>query len=287
MACIKRPFDEIDGGRLPKFPRLGNHIRLETESELSDIDSESELSFQMQETASARDTSDTSSKSEDSEYTLASLSEASLSEVSSGPDDVCIVGNFDQLVSELGSDISVVADLSDFSDRSSDPEISKADYWKCVRCGTTNKNPCFRLCIRCFRERKSGLPPQPRPKNRKQSSQSSSGQAQENGMNLFESSSSQCKSSPESETLMGVETHDSGLGSSQPGSDLSDTLSEPKCGCCFQRPVDSIFLHGDVAHQIYCYKCSQKIWKERKRCPCCNRVSKVVKVYRGPLIGEH
>lgn len=61
------------------------------------------------------------------------------------------MGNFDQLVSEFGSDISVVADLSDFSDRSSDPEISKADYWKCVRCGTTNKNPCFRLCIRCFR----------------------------------------------------------------------------------------------------------------------------------------
>lgn len=61
------------------------------------------------------------------------------------------MGNFDQLVSEFGSDISVVADLSDFSDRSSDPEISRADYWKCVQCGTTNKNPCFRLCIRCFR----------------------------------------------------------------------------------------------------------------------------------------
>lgn len=36
--------------------------------------------------ASARDTSDTSSKSEDSEYTLASLSEGEVSEVSSGPD---------------------------------------------------------------------------------------------------------------------------------------------------------------------------------------------------------
>lgn len=37
--------------------------------------------------ASARDTSDTSSKSEDdSEYTLASLSEGEISEASSGPD---------------------------------------------------------------------------------------------------------------------------------------------------------------------------------------------------------
>lgn len=265
--CLKRSFDCVDGGRLPKFPRIGvANIRLETESEISECDSESEHSFQMRDTASARDTSDTSSKSE-SEYTLASLSEGEVSEISSGPDDVCIVGDFDQLVSDFGSDISVVADLSDFSDRSTDPEISKADYWKCVRCGTTNKNPCFRLCIRCFRERKSGLPP--RPKSRK------------NTLSQESISSSST-----------LEQQDSGLGLSQQSSppdvsDASEAAGEPKCGCCFERPVDSIFLHGDVAHQIYCYKCSQRVWKERKRCPCCNRVSKVIKVYRSPMIGEN
>ena len=87
-----------------------------------------------------------------------------------------------------------------------------------------------------------------------------------------------------------IETQDSGLGLSQQSSppdvcDQNESVAEPKCGCCFERPVDSIFLHGDVGHQIYCYKCSQRVWKERKRCPCCNRLSKVVKVYRGPLIG--
>lgn len=75
----KRPFDEVDGkfclswfmqnicwlrfidlilcvflagGRLPKFARLSSipNIRLETESEMSEIESESELSFQMQDT---------------------------------------------------------------------------------------------------------------------------------------------------------------------------------------------------------------------------------------------
>lgn len=243
-------------------------IRLESETEFeSQLESESELSFQMHDTASARDTSDTSSKSEsESEYTLASMSEGEVSEITSGPDDVCIIGNFDQLVSEFGSDISVVADLSDSDKGSTDSEIGKADYWNCAKCGTTNKNPWFRLCIRCFRERKSELPPRPKSRKRISSSQESQSSA--------------------------IETQDSGLGLSQQSSppevsDASETTGEPKCGCCFERPVDSIFLHGDVAHQIFCYKCSQKVWKERKRCPCCNRISKVVKVYRGPLIGEN
>lgn len=81
------------------------------------------------------------------------------------------------------------------------------------------------------------------------------------------------------------DTQDSGLGLSQQSQGSSDDSTEPKCGCCLERPVDSIFLHGEIAHQIYCYKCSQRVWKERKRCPCCNRTCKVVKVYRTAAFG--
>ncbi|KAK3925878.1 hypothetical protein KUF71_014127 [Frankliniella fusca] len=51
--CMKRSYDCVDGGRMPKFPRLAvANIRLESESEFSECDSESALSFQMHDTAS-------------------------------------------------------------------------------------------------------------------------------------------------------------------------------------------------------------------------------------------
>lgn len=67
--------------------------------------------------------------------------------------DVCIVGDFNELVEQFGSEISVVADLSDCSDRTSDSEISKADFGTCMRCGKPTKNYGFRLCLVCFRVR--------------------------------------------------------------------------------------------------------------------------------------
>lgn len=236
----KRSSDcEDEGPR--KFPRIAvPFIRLESESEIaSETDSESELSVQMNSTASAKDTSDTSSKPE-SEYTLNSLSEGEVSEFSSGPDNVCPLGNFEPLVSD-SEFVSNFADMSNSDKGSTDSEISKTKCQKCAKCGTTDKHPCFRLCIQCFREHKSGLPMQPKIRR---------------GATLQQRS--------------------------QPHVSDCDPPDEPNCGCCFEKPIDSAFLHGDIAHQIFCYNCSKKMWIKCKRCPCCNRNSKVIKVYRGP-----
>ena len=53
------------------------------------------------------------------------------------------------------------------------------------------------------------------------------------------------------------------------------------CGLCGLRPVDGAFMHGNTGHQLYCYSCSKRVWRERKKCPMCRRtIGKVVKMFR-------
>lgn len=53
------------------------------------------------------------------------------------------------------------------------------------------------------------------------------------------------------------------------------------CPGCMNAPADGVFIHGEVAHQVFCYSCAHRIWQERKSCPCCNRtISKVVRLFR-------
>lgn len=67
---------------------------------------------------------------------------------------------------------------------------------------------------------------------------------------------------------------------SQSTSDESSTKPSI-CGCCMEAPCNGIFVHGDVGHQIFCYRCSHRLWLERKTCPYCNRsISKVVKLFQ-------
>lgn len=44
-----------------------------------------------------------------------------------------------------------LADNSDDSRSTVDSEIGKADYWTCVQCNTSNNNPLFRYCERCYK----------------------------------------------------------------------------------------------------------------------------------------
>lgn len=39
---------------------------------------------------------------------------------------------------------------SDATSTSIDSELGKADYWTCVQCNTTNNNPLFRYCEKCY-----------------------------------------------------------------------------------------------------------------------------------------
>ena len=49
------------------------------------------------------------------------------------------------------------------------------------------------------------------------------------------------------------------------------------CSICLTNPKNSIFLHGDTAHQAACYTCARQC---NNRCPLCRQnVDKVIKLY--------
>ena len=53
------------------------------------------------------------------------------------------------------------------------------------------------------------------------------------------------------------------------------------CELCGLRPVDGAFMHGNTGHQLYCYSCSKRVWRERKKCPVCRRtIAKVAKMFK-------
>lgn len=105
--------------------------------------------------------------------------------------------------------------------------------------------------------------------------------------------SSQSSERGREESIMSSQTVDSGV-SSQSSSYEEDQLARisgiPKqpcncsidlCGLCGLRSVDGAFMHGNTAHQLYCYSCSKRVWRERKKCPVCRRtIAKVVKMFR-------
>lgn len=40
---------------------------------------------------------------------------------------------------------------SEDSVASTDSEISRKDYWKCIQCKNSNNNPMFRYCEKCYK----------------------------------------------------------------------------------------------------------------------------------------
>ena len=50
------------------------------------------------------------------------------------------------------------------------------------------------------------------------------------------------------------------------------------CNFCLSRPKDACFIHGRISHQVSCYPCAKKLFKEHKRCPVCRRkIEKITK----------
>ena len=55
--------------------------------------------------------------------------------------------------------------------------------------------------------------------------------------------------------------------------------ANPLCMMCYKRPKDASFIHGRIGHQISCYPCAKKHWKEKAQCPVCRRkVEKLVRI---------
>lgn len=50
------------------------------------------------------------------------------------------------------------------------------------------------------------------------------------------------------------------------------------CALCCSRPKEASFVHGRTSHQISCYPCAKKIYKNRGTCPVCRRrIEKITK----------
>jgi hypothetical protein len=51
------------------------------------------------------------------------------------------------------------------------------------------------------------------------------------------------------------------------------------CMFCCTNPRNASLIHGQIGHQLCCYPCAKKLWKEQARCPVCRRkVEKIVKL---------
>lgn len=99
----------------------------------------------------------------------------------------------------------------------------------------------FPLCRKCFRDRKRFLPARPIHKRSQ------------------------------------VKDFSSGLEGNQQG----DSSQTPLCESCANAPSNGVFVHGETAHQLFCFTCSQRVWQERKLCPYCNRtITKVVRLFK-------
>ena len=50
------------------------------------------------------------------------------------------------------------ADTEPESDAPTDPELGRADYWKCVKCKNDKNNPMYRYCEKCYQVINTGQP---------------------------------------------------------------------------------------------------------------------------------
>jgi hypothetical protein len=61
--------------------------------------------------------------------------------------------------------------------------------------------------------------------------------------------------------------------------DPAQIITASLCMFCCTNPRNASLIHGQIGHQLCCYPCAKKLWKEQARCPICRRkVEKIVKL---------
>ena len=126
-------------------------------------------------------------------------------------------------------------------------EIAVDKTSKCNNCFTPTHSRCIRYCSPCWKIRKNWIP------ERKRSNKSISSVTADQ-----ETTSTQI-----SETLK---------------QELTETSSD-LCTFCHRRSKNAIFIHGNLGHQVCCYPCAKKCWRQKATCPICMRkVEKIVKI---------
>ena len=50
------------------------------------------------------------------------------------------------------------------------------------------------------------------------------------------------------------------------------------CSLCCAQPKNACLIHGRISHQVCCYGCAKKLFKNRRGCPVCRRrIEKITK----------
>jgi len=146
------------------------------------------------------------------------------------------------------------------------PDRMIADRWKCLRCGVLNVPP-MRFCHKCYEIRKGWLDPRPKPRRRRGN--------HNNRRTGPESQGDGPSTSSTSSQLTGKSLSQSSMDSNKDPCSCSSL-----CELCGIQPIDGAFMHGNTGHQLYCYSCSKRVWRERKQCPACRRtIAKVAKMF--------
>ena len=66
----------------------------------------------------------------------------------------------------------------------------------------------------------------------------------------------------------------------QPYEFEEETDNDKLCNFCLTREKTAGLVHGKVVHQVSCYPCAKKLYKQRQPCPICRRrIEKIVEVH--------
>ena len=191
-------------------------------------------------------------------------------------------------------------------------DFKNGDKWKCQDCKTPN-TPYIRFCRTCYNERKGWLPKQPKPKHKKNKS-CNAGEANiskskcTNGLYVKNSTHTQVKdddvhevdqrihegcskNNGHSAVVTGGTPEIDALGSSnderllenekislKKGISISSSTPSMLCTLCCAEPKNACLVHGRISHQVCCYGCARKLFKNKRPCPVCRRrIEKITK----------
>lgn len=230
--------------------------------------SDSEHSFQNNETDYVMDTSDTSSS------TLLSpvpsslcLSVPSSVEISNPSTNATDSENMPRLDNTSSISDNVVKNDNINPPRDSDrgnidgegEEGLQHRYERCIQCDAENHLPSYPYCGGCFSARKRLFPP--RPNTRRRNKRKLFGEEEEAGPSTVTAKRRRVSTTDEIEKVN------------------NDDANPELCIICCERRKSAVFVHGKISHVCCCYECAMKTWRINKRCPVCNtRVSNVIRV---------
>ena len=62
------------------------------------------------------------------------------------------------------------------------------------------------------------------------------------------------------------------------GISISSSTPSMLCTLCCAQPKNACLVHGRISHQVCCYGCARKLFKNKRPCPVCRRrIEKITK----------